>query len=403
MIIKPKIKGFICITTHPLGCVKSIENQISYIKSKNTNLNDNKPKNVLIIGSSTGYGLASRISLAFGNKSSTFGVYFDRPGTENKVGSPGFYNNLATEFFSKKEGLYAESYNGDAFSNETKKIVINKIKKDNIGKIDLLIYSLASPKRIDPDTGKIYKAVIKTVGEKFTSKNLNTDKEEIDTINIDPANQNEIDDTIKVMGGEDWEMWIKALKKEELLADNFKTLSYSYIGPEQTWPIYRNGTIGLAKKNLELSILNINNIINDINGKAYVSINKALVTQASSAIPVVPLYISILYKVMKDKGIHENCIEQMYRLFFDKMNKLSNNNIFNYEKIIRMDDLEMRKDVQDEIKNIWHQVNCKNLKETTDFIGYKKDFLNLFGFEINGIDYNKEINNSLLINPIESR
>ena len=396
MIIKPKIKGFICITTHPLGCVKNIKNQISYIKSKNILFTKNKPKNVLIIGSSTGYGLSSRISLAFGSKYSTFGVYFDRPGTFNKVGSPGFYNNLATEFFSKKEGLYAESYNGDAFSNETKKRVINKIKKDNIGKIDLLIYSVASPKRIDPETGKIYKAVIKPIGKEFTSKNLNTDKEEIDTINISEANQSEIDDTIKVMGGEDWEMWIKALKKEELLSDNFRTLSYSYIGPKQTWPIYRSGTIGLAKENLESSISNINNIINDINGKAYVSINKALVTQASSAIPVVPLYISILYKVMKNKGIHENCIEQMYRLFFEKINNISNN-----EKIIRMDDLEMRKDVQDEIKDIWYQVNSENLKKTTDLTGYKKDFLNLFGFEINGIDYNQEVNDEMLINPME--
>lgn len=384
MIISPKIRGFICTTAHPDGCESHVRQQVDYVKSQAPL--DNSPKKVLVIGSSTGYGLASRIVPAFAGGADTLGVFFERPANEKKSGSPGWYNSYAFEELAKSEGLYAKSINGDAFSDDIKNKTIEEIKK-NMGQVDCVIYSLASPRRQDPKSGEIYKSCLKPIGQTYTQKTVNTDKAEVEEITIESANDDEINQTVKVMGGEDWELWIDALREANVLAPSVTTMAYSYIGPELTWSVYKDGTIGRAKIHLEQSCQRINEKIAEEGGRAYVSVNKAVVTQASSAIPVVPLYISVLFKKMKEEGIHEDCIEQIYRLFSER---LSSDPQLDGEGRIRIDDWEMRDDIQQSVAEDWEKINTDNLSEISDFEGYQSDFLKLFGFGIPGINYDAE-------------
>ena len=384
MIISPKIRGFICTTAHPDGCESHVRQQVDYVKSQAPL--DNSPKKVLVIGSSTGYGLASRIVPAFAGGADTLGVFFERPANEKKSGSPGWYNSYAFEELAKSEGLYAKSINGDAFSDDIKNKTIEEIKK-NMGQVDCVIYSLASPRRQDPKSGEIYKSCLKPIGQTYTQKTVNTDKAEVEEITIESANDDEINQTVKVMGGEDWELWIDALREANVLAPSVTTMAYSYIGPELTWSVYKDGTIGRAKIHLEQSCQRINEKIAEDGGRAYVSVNKAVVTQASSAIPVVPLYISVLFKKMKEEGIHEDCIEQIYRLFSER---LSSDPQLDSEGRIRIDDWEMRDDIQQSVAEVWKKINTDNLSEISDFEGYQSDFLKLFGFGIPGINYDAE-------------
>lgn len=384
MIVTPKIRGFICTTAHPEGCAANVQSQIDYVKSKPAL--SNPPKKVLVIGASTGYGLASRIVPAFGGGAATIGVFFEKPGVENKTGSAGWYNSVAFEEAAAKTGLYAKSFNGDAFSTEMKDEVIAAIKAD-LGQIDCIVYSLASPRRTDPTDGETYKSVLKPIGGPYTQKNINTDTGEVNTISIEPASDDEIAHTVKVMGGEDWELWIKALAEAGVLADGFQTVAYSYIGPDLTYPIYTNGTIGRAKEHLEESAARMNAQFGT--ATAYVSVNKALVTQASSAIPVVPLYISLLYKVMKKHDLHEGTIEQIERLFTDHLSSGTAPAVDDRGRI-RIDDWEMSEPVQTAVAEAWEKVTTENLSELSDFSGYKKEFLRLFGFGLEGVDYEQE-------------
>ena len=392
MIIAPRTRGFICLTSHPIGCEQNVINQIEYIKSKGK---IDAPKRVLVLGSSTGFGLASRITSAFGSDAATIGVFFDKPATEGRPASPGYYNTAAFEKHAHQAGLYAKSINGDAFSNEIKQQVVALIKED-LGQVDLVIYSLASPVRTHPNTGERYKSVLKPIGEKFTNKTVDFHTGAVSEISIEPAEGDDIENTITVMGGEDWKMWMDALKAENLLADGIKTVAYSYIGPDVTKPVYRNGTIGAAKDHLEATAFEITEDLKSINGNAYVSVNKALVTQASSAIPVIPLYISLLYRVMKDKEIHEGCIEQIQRLYSERL--FTDGEIPLDEKgRIRIDDWEMQADVQEEVVNLWKSATSENLSEIGDLEGYSNDFYNLFGFKVAGVDYNAEVNEMVII------
>jgi len=378
MVVQPKVRGFICTTSHPVGCEKAVLNQINYVKSKGKL---GGAKKVLVVGSSTGYGLASRISAAFGCGAATIGVMFDKEGGGNKTGTAGWYNTKAFEKFAAADGLYAKSVNGDAYSDECKKQVTDLIKTD-LGKVDLVVYSVAAPRRTVGDI--TYKSVLKTTGAPYTNKTIDLRNNAISEITIEPASDEEIEATVKVMGGEDWEAWIDALKAADALEDNAKTVAYSYIGPAVTHPMYYEGSIGRAKAHLFETAKKMSK------GKipAYVSVNKALVTQSSSAIPIVPLYISILYKVMKEKGLHEGCIEQMYRLF----ERLSSGDLnLDSEGRIRMDDLEMREDVQSEVSKIWKNINQENFKESTDIDGYWKDFYTMFGFGMDGVDYDADV------------
>jgi len=381
MIISPKIRGFICTTAHPEGCAAHVQEQIDYVKSKPALTG--APKKVLVIGSSTGYGLASRIVPAFGGGAATIGVFFEKEGEENRTGTAGWYNSVAFEKAAAKEGLYAKSFNGDAFSTEMKQRVVEAIKAD-LGQVDMVIYSLASPRRTDPVTGEVYKSVLKPTGVTYTNKNLNTDKKEITEVTIEPANEDEIAQTVKVMGGEDWKLWIDALAGAGALAEGFKTVAYSYIGPELTWAIYTDGTIGRAKLHLEETAKDMNAAFGP--GTAVVSVNKALVTQASSAIPVVPLYISILYKIMKAKGIHEGCIEQIHRLFAERFGAEGGPSLDEKGRI-RIDDWEMRPEVQEEVNRVWDKVTTATIDDVADFEGYQKEFYRLFGFGLEGVDY----------------
>lgn len=386
MIVKPKIRGFICITSHPDGCAAHVQEQIDYVKSQPKI--ENGPKNVLVIGASAGYGLASRIVPAFSSGANTLGLFFEKPGSEKRTGSAGWYNTAAFEKAATAEGLFAKSLNGDAFSHDMKKQAIDIIQNE-MGKIDLVVYSLASPRRTDPDTGETYKSALKTTGGEYTNKTLNTDKGEVSEVSIGAATDEEIAHTIKVMGGADWELWMNALDDAGVLAEGVQTVAYSYIGPEITWPIYTDGTIGQAKKDVEKSCAKLNDTLsNKYGGKAYVSVNKALVTQASSAIPVVPLYISILYKEMKERGTHEGCIEQMQRLFADHM--YSDDAKVDNDGRIRVDDWEMRADVQAAVEESWNKISNENFNDLADFKGYQDDFLKLFGFGMNGVDYDAD-------------
>ncbi|MGV3659675.1 MAG: enoyl-ACP reductase FabV [Prosthecobacter sp.] len=386
MIVAPKIRGFICTTAHPVGCAKHIADQIAVVKSRGPIANG--PKKVLVIGSSTGYGLSSRIAAAFGSGAATIGVFFEKPAESDRCGTAGWYNTAAFENEAKAAGLYARSFNGDAFSDAMKDEVIAAIKAD-LGQVDCVVYSLASPRRTHPKTGEVFKSVLKPIGGSYTNKNLNTTTGVVNEITIEPANEDEIAQTVAVMGGEDWEMWIDALLKADVLAKGVQTVAYSYIGPEVTWPIYKNGTIGGAKEDVERVQRALDEKLAALNGKAWVSVNKALVTQASSAIPVVPLYISLLYKVMKDEGTHEDCIEQMDRLFRDRMYGSSPQP--DEAGRIRVDDWEMAPSVQKLVDDRWKEVTTENLAQLGDFAGYQSSFLRLFGFGLEGVDYNADV------------
>jgi enoyl-[acyl-carrier protein] reductase/trans-2-enoyl-CoA reductase (NAD+) len=382
MIIEPRMRGFICLTAHPNGCEQNVLNQIEYVRSKNKNAG---PKRVLVIGASTGFGLSSRITAAFGSDASTIGVFFEKPPAEGKTATPGWYNSVAFHKFAHQAGLYAKSINGDAFSTEVKQKTIDLIKAD-LGQIDLVIYSLASPVRTHPVTGVLHRSSLKPIGGTFSNKTVDFHTGVVSTVSIEPANDDDIANTVAVMGGEDWMMWMEAMKEAGVLAQNATTVAYSYIGPALTEAVYRKGTIGRAKDHLEATAFTITDYLKDLGGKAYVSVNKALVTQASSAIPVIPLYISLLYKTMKEKGIHEGCIEQIERLFSERLYK--GGEVPTDEKgRIRIDDWEMRDDVQEIVAALWLDATTDTLPALGDLAGYKSEFLNLFGFGFPKVDY----------------
>lgn len=387
MIVEPKVRGFVCVTAHPTGCAAHVKEQIDFAK-KNP-LPGGGPKNVLVLGASTGYGLSSRIAAAFGSKANTMGVFFERPANNGRPASAGYYNTIALEKEAREAGLYAGSINGDAFSAEVKDHTIRKIR-DEMGKIDLVVYSLAAPRRTDPSDGSTYKSVLKPIGKPFTGKTVDTDKAVVHEVHIDPASPEEIAGTVKVMGGEDWKLWIDALAEAGLLAENFLTIAYSYIGPEVTWPIYKNGTIGQAKEHLDETVEQIWRDHRNLNARACVAVNKAVVTQASSAIPVVPLYISILFKVMKEAGTHEGCIEQIVRLFRERLYQGSEL-ILEKDGRAHVDDLEMRPEIQQKVKELWPVVDTENLRDLADFEGYQNEFLKLFGFGVDGVDYESDV------------
>ena len=385
MIIKPKVRGFICTNAHPVGCAENVAQQIEYIKQQDMSGTNDTPKNVLVIGASTGYGLASRITAAYGYGAKTLGLFFEKPPTEKRTASAGYYNSAAFEKQAKEDGLYAKSINGDAFSNEAKQQVIDLIKAD-MGQVDLVVYSLASPRRTDPVSGETYVSTLKPIGQSYTAKNLNTDTQIVGEVTVEPASEEEIANTIKVMGGEDWSLWMHALHEAGVLTDNAKTVAYTYIGEKLTKPIYGHATIGKAKEHLDTTAAELNA---NLPVQANVSVLKAVVTQASSAIPVMPLYLSILFKEMKGEGTHEGCIEQLDRLFkeciYSDSPRLDSDNRF------RVDELELTPEMQAKVEAIWPQVTTENLHELSDFDGYKKEFLRLFGFEIDGVDYDADV------------
>ena len=395
MIIEPRMRGFICLTSHPKGCEQNVKNQIEYVKSKG---HIEGAKRVLVIGASTGFGLASRITSAFGSDAATIGVFFEKPPLEGKTASPGWYNSAAFESEAHNAGLYAKSINGDAFSNEVKQQTLELIKKD-LGQIDLIIYSLASPVRLHPTTGVLHRSVLKPIGTTYTNKTVDFHTGIVSEISIAPCQDDDIANTVAVMGGEDWSMWMEELKNANLLANGATTVAYSYIGPSLTEAVYRKGTIGRAKDHLEATAFSISDSLKSIDGKAYVSVNKALVTQASSAIPVIPLYISLLYKIMKSEGIHEGCIEQIQRLFQERL-YTGEPMITDDKGRIRVDDWEMRDDVQAKIAELWKVADTGNLSEIGDLSGYRHDFLNLFGFDFDGVDYDADANEIVNVSSI---
>jgi enoyl-[acyl-carrier protein] reductase / trans-2-enoyl-CoA reductase (NAD+) len=384
MIIKPKVRGFICTNAHPVGCAANVQEQIAYIKSKGAVANG--PKKVLVLGCSTGYGLASRITAAFGSGAATLGVCFEKEPSEGKTGTAGYYNTAAFHEAADAAGLYAKTLNGDAFSNDCKNQVIEALKKE-VGKVDLVVYSLAAPRRTDPNTGEVYSSVLKPIGKSYTAKNLNTDSLKIADVTVEPASVEEIANTVKVMGGEDWEMWISALKAADVLADGFQTVAYTYLGDRLTWPIYGHATIGKAKEDLDRAA---KAITGSHAGQARVAVLKAVVTQASSAIPVMPLYLSILFKVMKEQGTHEGCIEQIQRLFTECL--YTNKPRLDADGRFRVDELELNRKVQDVVEDIWPKVTEENLFEITDHKGYRDEFLKLFGFGVASVDYDADVN-----------
>ena len=382
MIVEPKVKGFICTTAHPAGCKESVRRQIAYCKEKGM---VEGPKKVLVIGSSTGYGLASRIAVTYGYGADTIGVAFERESNGRRTATAGWYNTKAFEEFAKEDGYYAKSFNGDGFSEEMKNQVIETIRKD-FGKVDMVVYSMAAPRRTLPD-GTTVSSVLKTVGKELTNKTIDLRNNEIKDVTVPVANEEEIENTVKVMGGEDWEAWIQALVDADVLSDNAVTLAYSYIGPELTHAIYKEGSIGQAKKHLFDTSKKLTNEFEAKGLKAYISVNKALVTQSSAAIPIVPLYISLLYKIMKKEGLHEGCIEQMNRLFINKLPAKETD----AEGYIRLDDWEMEDKVQNEITKLWGLVTTENIGELGDIEGYWEDFYHMFGFHYDNVDYSADV------------
>ncbi|MFN3234074.1 MAG: enoyl-ACP reductase FabV [Gammaproteobacteria bacterium] len=388
MIITPKIRGFICTTAHPEGCAKNVQEQIEYVK-QHTQASQ-QPKKVLVIGASTGYGLASRIVAAFGSNAKTIGVFFERPAAGKRTASAGWYNSAAFEAAAHGAGIYAKSINGDAFSDELKQQTIELIQKDWGGEVDLVIYSLASPRRTDPKTGDVYNSTLKPVGEAYDNKTADVMTGDVSQIHIDPATDEDISNTVKVMGGEDWQLWMDALLDAGVLAKGAMTVAYSYIGPSLTYPIYRNGTIGKAKEDLEKTVTALNQKLMAVDGKAFISVNKAVVTQASAAIPVVPLYLCLLFRIMKEKKNHEGCIEQIQRLFTDRLYAGGEVPV-DAEGRIRIDDWEMQDDVQEAVKDMWSDVTTENLESETDLQGYRDEFHRLFGFGLSGVNYDQDI------------
>lgn len=388
-IVKQRARGFICINAHPEGCAQAVERQIAAVAAaKPKGLGG--PRRALIIGSSTGYGLATRIALGWGFGAKTLGIFFEKAPDGKRTATAGWYNSVAVHAAARRDGLWAESLNGDAFSDDMKLQAADKIREE-LGQVDLVVYSLAAPKRTNPQTGKVSGSTLKTIGEGYVSKSIDLGNGKVGDAAVMAAHPDEIAETIEVMGGEDWRWWIEKLAVEDLLAPGARTLAYSYIGPELTYPIYRDGTIGAAKKDLEKTAKEINAELQDkLGGGAWVAVNKAVVTQASSAIPIVPLYISILFKVMKEKGVHEGCIEQMIRLAFEHLAE-GKSPTLDENGLIRLDDLELRADVQQAVEEIWPKVTTDNLAEIADFAGFKSDFNRLFGFEVEGVDYAKPV------------
>ncbi len=387
MIIKPKVRGFICTTAHPSGCAVNVHQQIAYSKEHIT-IKDG-PKHVLVIGSSSGYGLSSRVAAAFGCGASTIGVFFEKPGTEKKTGTAGWYNAAAFDKEATKAGLYAKSLNGDAFSNDARRKVIELIEQD-LGTVDLVIYSLASPVRKMPETGEVVRSCLKPIEKAYKTTALDTNKDIIIDTCVEPATNQEIQDTVTVMGGQDWNLWMQALNNAKVLSDGCRTVAYSYIGSEITWPIYWHGALGKAKKDLDRVAMELNQELSKIGGQANIAVLKSVVTQASSAIPVMPLYLSICFRIMRSKGLHEGCIEQIVRLFNTKLygadSRTDENNRF------RLDDWELQEDVQEQCRKIWPQITTENVWNLTDYELYKNEFLKLFGFSIPEVDYLQESN-----------
>ena len=387
MIIKPKVRGFICTTTHPVGCEANVRRQIAYTQEQG--MIANGPKRVLVIGASTGYGLASRIATAFGSGAATIGVFFEKAGSETKTATAGWYNSAAFDKAAKEAGLYAKSVNGDAFSNECRAKVIELIKAD-LGQIDLVVYSLASPVRKMPETGEVVRSALKPIGETYTTTAIDTNKDQIITATVEPANEEEIQNTITVMGGQDWELWMAALRDAGVLADGAKSVAYSYIGTDLTWPIYWHGALGKAKEDLDRAAGELRNQLAPLHGSANVAVLKSVITQASSAIPVMPLYISMVFKLMKAQGIHEGCIEQINRLMTTSL--YGDKAALDDNQRIRMDDWELREDIQQACRDLWPLITTENLAQETDYAGYKQEFLSLFGFGLDGVDYDADVN-----------
>jgi len=396
VIIKPKTRGFICTTTHPTGCAANVAEQIARVKKDGAITNG--PKNVLVIGASTGYGLASRITAAFGCGAATLGIFLEKPAKETKPGSAGWYNSAAFEKAAHAEGLYAKSINGDAFSNEMRNKAIETIKQD-MGKIDLVVYSLASPVRKMPDSGEVIRSVLKPIGEVYKATAIDTSKDTIINAEIEPATEEEINNTVTVMGGQDWELWVNALKDADVLAEGVKTVSYGYIGTEITWPIYWHGALGKAKEDMDRAAAALRDTLSDVNGEANMAILKSVVTQASAAIPVMPLYLAMGFKVMKELGIHEGCIEQINRMFRSQLYKEGGAELDDSARI-RMDDWELRDEVQNKVKAVWPTVTTENLFELSDYQGYKDEFLKLFGFGVAGVDYDAEVDALVEFEPV---
>ncbi len=392
-IIKRRSRGFICVNAHPEGCRRNVERWVSGVRGK-ISAGPNAPKNVLVIGASTGYGLASRIAAAWGYGAKTLGVFFERPPEGDKTATAGHYNTVALHSIAKRDGLFAASINGDAFSDEIKRAAAETIRKE-MAPVDLVIYSLASPKRTDPRTGKVHSSVLKPVGQPYTNRTIELDSEKVVSVTLQPANEDEVADTVAVMGGDDWRRWMDLLLEEKLLAPGARTLAYSYIGPEITWPIYRDGTIGLAKKDLERAAKDLDaSLANQLGGNAWVSVNKAVVTQASAAIPVVPLYLSLLPLAMKKQNLDEGPLEQMRRLFTDFL-CTGHAPKLDEARRLRLDDREMRGDVQAEVAALWPTVTTENLREVSAFAGFQREFRGLFGFEVEGVDYEQPVETDL--------
>ncbi|MFC4527292.1 trans-2-enoyl-CoA reductase family protein [Dyella halodurans] len=390
MIINPKVRGFICITAHPVGCERNVLEQIDITKAQGS-LGDG-PKRVLVIGASTGYGLASRITAAFGYGAATLGVFFEKPSSETKTGTAGWYNSAAFDKLAKQAGLYSKSINGDAFSNETRARAIELIKNEMGGPIDLVVYSLASPVRKLPDTGEVVRSSLKTIGETFTATSIDTNKDTVVQVSVEPATEQEIKDTVTVMGGEDWQLWIDALSEAGVLAKQAKTVAYSYVGTEITWPIYWHGTLGQAKQHLDNTARQLKQRHAAEGLEAYVGVMKSVVTQASAAIPVIPLYVSMVFRIMKEKGLHEGTIEQINRLFRESLYRKDHNApTTDDEGRLRLDDWELRDDVQQACKAMWPTVTTENLPQLTDYAGYKQDFLRLFGFGRADVNYEEDV------------
>ena len=390
MIIKPRIRGFICTTTHPVGCEQNVKEQIAYTRAQGEIANG--PKRVLVIGASSGYGLASRITAAFGSGAATIGVFFEKPATEKKPGTAGWHNSAAFEKLAHAEGLYAKSLNGDAFSHEAKAKTIELIRKD-LGQIDMVVYSLASPVRKMPDTGEVVRSVLKPMGETYRATAVDTNKDTLFEAEVEPATEEEVAATVTVMGGEDWELWMNALSGAGVLAQGCKTVAYSYIGTEITWPIYWDGALGMAKKDLDRAAHTINDQLKPINGSANIAVLKSVVTQASSAIPVMPLYIAMVFKKMREEAVHEGCIEQISRMFRERLYKVDGSAAeVDEENRLRLDDWELREDIQSHCRELWPQLTDQNLSELTDYLQYKDEFLKLFGFGVEGVDYEADVN-----------
>ena len=388
MIIKPKIRGFICTTTHPVGCEQNVRDQIAFTKSKGQV--ENGPKKVLVIGASSGYGLSSRIAAAFGSGAATIGVFFEKPGTEKKTGTAGWYNSAAFDKAAKEEGLYSKSINGDAFSNEARTQVIDLIKED-LGQIDMVVYSLASPVRKMPETGEVIRSVLKPIGEVYKSTAIDTNKNTIIEAEIEPATEEEVAATTTVMGGQDWELWMSALQEAGVLSEGVRTVAYSYIGSDITWPIYWHGALGKAKEDLDRASSAIDSNLQSLKGGANVAVLKSVVTQASSAIPVMPLYLAMVFRIMREKNLHEGCMDQIYRLFSERLyNNHNASELTDDKNRLRLDDWELREDVQQACRDLWPQITDANLFAETDYQLYKDEFLKLFGFGIEGVDYEAE-------------